>query len=688
MRHVNAALPARRRPGTVFMPLALALLAAACSGHSPAPAGGAASRPAVAVRPDQAFPVALGHPAGAVLWLHPQEPSGNRVIAAAGDAGLLSYGSDGRVRDGFGAGASDFVAIAYGFDAGTGPAALLVAQDRAAAALRAYAVDPRRGLVRELTRAPLPLAAELSGLCLYRSTLTGRFYAFAATDEGELQQWELAAAAGAVSGRIVRRIPVGKGAAACTVDDVLGQLYLADESTGLWRIGAEPESDTTRELIELVAPRGTLGEAVGAVALVRSGGAAYLLAADAGAPDVHVLALPQARPVGRFAMAGVAPAKVTSIWALGSGTLLIGDEGGNAPAFRQVRWDAVAQALGLPAPEPMDPRRVLAASARTTEPTVETQPVDDFGDAADDPAIWVHPRDPSRSLIIGAQKKRGVAVNELSGKRLQVLADGRTNNVDLRQDVLLGGRRRDVVAGTNRETRAVALYEVDAARRRLVPAAESIPTGFRDPYGVCMYHSAKTGRLYVFANNSDAGEFRQWEISASGPKFAAKLVREFTVGSQAEGCVADDATGALYIAEEDVGLWRYGAEPQAGTERRQIDTTAGGNLTADVEGIGIFQGKDGAGWIVVSNQGADNFAVYRREGDNAFVGHFSIVANNALGIDGAAETDGLEVTSRPLGRAFPQGMLVVQDGRNLSPAERQNYKLVPWEQVAAALGLR
>jgi 3-phytase len=156
----------------------------------------------------------------------------------------------------------------------------------------------------------------------------------------------------------------------------------------------------------------------------------------------------------------------------------------------------------------------------------------------------------------------------------------------------------------------------------------------------------------------------------------------------AEGCAADDDTGALYIAEEAAGLWRYGAEPDAGNERKRIDfTDKDGRLTADVEGIGIFRGKDGGGFVVVSNQGADNYAVYRRESDNAFIGHFSIVANDESGIDGASETDGLDVTSVPVGKAFPHGLLVVQDGRNITPAERQNFKLVPWERVAAALGL-
>jgi 3-phytase len=128
--------------------------------------------------------------------------------------------------------------------------------------------------------------------------------------------------------------------------------------------------------------------------------------------------------------------------------------------------------------------------------------------------------------------------------------------------------------------------------------------------------------------------------------------------------------------------------PDGGSERREIDRVDGANgLEADIEGVEIWAGKDGKGFIVLSNQGADNYAVYRREGDNAFVGLFHIVADPARGIDGVSETDGLDVVSAPLGARFPDGLLVVQDGRNLSPREKQNFKFVSWRDIARALGI-
>jgi 3-phytase len=48
----------------------------------------------------------------------------------------------------------------------------------------------------------------------------------------------------------------------------------------------------------------------------------------------------------------------------------------------------------------------------------------------------------------------------------------------------------------------------------------------------------------------------------------------------------------------------------------------------------------------------------------------------------------LDVSSAAFGTRFPDGLLVVQDGRNLTPRERQNYKFVSWRDIAAVLGIK
>ncbi|MNQ66364.1 3-phytase precursor [compost metagenome] len=165
-------------------------------------------------------------------------------------------------------------------------------------------------------------------------------------------------------------------------------------------------------------------------------------------------------------------------------------------------------------------------------------------------------------------------------------------------------------------------------------------------------------------------------------------MRDFAFASQVEGCVADDATGQLYVGEEDVGLWRLSAEPDGGAAMTMLARiTENQALKDDMEGVGLYDLGDGRGYLVASSQGNDSYAVFRREGDQAYLGSFIVVADGARGIDGVSETDGLDVTSRNLGPGYEHGAMIAQDGRNVLPGENQNFKYVPWKSIADALGL-
>jgi 3-phytase len=176
--------------------------------------------------------------------------------------------------------------------------------------------------------------------------------------------------------------------------------------------------------------------------------------------------------------------------------------------------------------------------------------------------------------------------------------------------------------------------------------------------------------------NQKDGGFTQWELIRAGARVDAKRVRAFTVGSQPEGCVADDGTGALYVGEEEVAVWRFGAEPDAGDARIQVDRV-GGNLAADIEGMSIAYGKGDAGYLFVSSQGSNSYAVYDRGGSNEFIRSFTI--GNGNGIDGTSASDGVAVTTKPLGSAFPHGVFVAQD--DADDGGRQNFKLVPLQSI-------
>ena len=109
-------------------------------------------------------------------------------------------------------------------------------------------------------------------------------------------------------------------------------------------------------------------------------------------------------------------------------------------------------------------------------------------------------------------------------------------------------------------------------------------------------------------------------------------------------------------------------------------------LVMDVEGMSLWLGENGGGYLVVSAQAADRFVVYDRAAPHAVRGVIRIVGSADGAIDGVSHTDGLDVTSAPL-PGYPRGILVVQDDGNPASGVDQNFKIVDWADVEAALGL-
>ena len=151
------------------------------------------------------------------------------------------------------------------------------------------------------------------------------------------------------------------------------------------------------------------------------------------------------------------------------------------------------------------------------------------------------------------------------------------------------------------------------------------------------------------------------------------------VPSQPEGCVVDTQTDSLYVGEEAAGIWRF----DMGTGEGELVVRAdGAQIVPDVEGIAIARGYGEEGYLVASSQGDSAFAVYTLS-DYRYVGRFYIADGDVT--DGVTETDGIAISRANLGLAFPDGLMVVQDG--MTPAGTQNFKLIDWRRVRAALGL-
>ncbi|VWX48940.1 phytase [Novosphingobium sp. 9U] len=309
----------------------------------------------------------------------------------------------------------------------------------------------------------------------------------------------------------------------------------------------------------------------------------------------------------------------------------------------------------------------------------ETAPVGTGDDAADDPAIWRNPRRPAESLVVATDKRAGLHLYDLTGRHLDFSPSPRLNNVDLRADVMLGGKRGILVAASDRASEVqarIALFRLDPVARKLVPLGNPA-AGDGEAYGMCLWRRASDKALFTFVVMKD-GRIDQFRIGAEAQP-SAQLVRQLRLATQSEGCVADDRTGQLYVAEEDVGIWRFAADPAGTTTPIPGPRVDGRLLVADAEGLAIAPKGRNGGWLVGSSQGDSAYAVWSLP-DLRPVGRFRISAGQ---VGATSETDGIEIALGNFGPGFPKGLMVAQDGDN-APA-MQNFKLVAWGDIVKAL---
>ncbi|MBZ0267604.1 phytase [bacterium] len=266
----------------------------------------------------------------------------------------------------------------------------------------------------------------------------------------------------------------------------------------------------------------------------------------------------------------------------------------------------------------------------------------------DDLCIWVHPTDPWQSTIIASDKFADrILVYGLQGDLLQALdINADPGNIDLRKGFPFGGEQIDIAVVNNRSKDKLFVYRVDQALGTLTRIDDN-DLDCSDSYGLCLYHNQQTGTFYAFTTDKN-GNIRQFELYDSGSGLAIDLVRSWSYGDITEGCVADDQAGFVYFAEEQVAIWKVGAEPDDPTPGEKIARVGDDGLAADIEGLTLYKGPRNSGYLIASSQGNNSFKVYERHAPHDLV--------ETVTVDGVTGSDGIDLASGNLGPDFNSGI--------------------------------
>jgi 3-phytase len=354
--------------------------------------------------------------------------------------------------------------------------------------------------------------------------------------------------------------------------------------------------------------------------------------------------------------------------------------------FAAVLALTVAGCAGLPPAESNGAETVAAAPGAAVERTAITpvRVTEAVTVDSDDPAIWLHPDDPSQSLILGTDKGGFLYVFDLQGKIIAektVTGLGRMNNIDVEYGLMVDGVATDIAVATERPTSSLRIYRL--------PEMEPIDGGGvvifegqepqNRPMGVALYKRRSDGAIFAIVSRKEgpSGAYLwQYRLHDDGSgKVVATKVREFGQFSgtgEIEAIAVDDPLGYLYYSDEGAGIRKYHADPDAPEAETELALFGETGFTQDREGISIYQIDDGTGYILVSDQQANEFRIFTREGgpdgphDHRFLKSVAVSTN---------ESDGSEVTSAALGADFPSGL-------HIAMSDDKTFHLYAWEDIA------
>ena len=303
----------------------------------------------------------------------------------------------------------------------------------------------------------------------------------------------------------------------------------------------------------------------------------------------------------------------------------------------------------------------------------------------DDPALWIHPTDRTKSLVIGTDKDSDGAlyVYDLDGKIVnRVEGLKRPNNVDIAYGFSLGGKSVDIAVATERELQRLRVFTV--------PDMKAVDKGDlvvfngdvnRAPMGVALYKRPRDGALFAIVGGKGGpaenylGQYRLTDDGSGNVKIT--LVRQFgrySTKKEIEAIAVDTELGYVYYSDESFGVRKYAADPDAPDAGRELATIGTSGYASDHEGISFYKLRDGTGYILISDQQANQFRIYKREGEPGRPHEHTLIKTVPVS---AIESDGSEVTSAALGPKFPNGLFVAMSNGKV-------FHYYSWDQIAGS----
>ncbi len=170
----------------------------------------------------------------------------------------------------------------------------------------------------------------------------------------------------------------------------------------------------------------------------------------------------------------------------------------------------------------------------------------------------------SAPLWLVTSENRGLLLLDENGSTTKGRVRGTVELLDMRKNVSFAGGKATIAVTMEQSTNQPLVVAVNKADKSLTQLA-ALPALPYEVDGLCMYQDSQQ-HTYLFTLDGH-GKADQWLLAGE----SLQKVRTLSLPALSSYCSVDDTTDTLFVSEEDIGVWAYGAHPESEPGRKVVE---------------------------------------------------------------------------------------------------------------------
>ncbi len=218
------------------------------------------------------------------IWVNQENPENSLVLGTNKHGGIHVYNMQGKELQFVQTGCMNNIDLRDDFNYNDKNVVLVAATNCTLNTISLFYIDKESGILSDIVLNINTNIELVYGLCMYKSSVTGKYYVFVNGEKSDVQQWEIFTSNNSLSAELVREFKVSSRPEGMVADDEEGVLYIGVEEEGILKVKAEPEYEFETVWVKGSNPsdRSLISSDIEGIALYKTNNKTYLIASSQG----------------------------------------------------------------------------------------------------------------------------------------------------------------------------------------------------------------------------------------------------------------------------------------------------------------------------------------------------------------------------------------------------------------------